>query len=284
MPGNQLAIELRNVTVKRGRRAILKNISWSVPAGSCAAILGPNGSGKSTLARVILGQIWPTNGDVSVLGEKFGETDLNHLRESIRLVQPGAAVEFDPDETTLNIVLTGFFGTVGLYDSLTPSMRRRATVLVNRVGLKKETSQPYRTLSSGERMRCLMARALVIQPRLLILDEPTAGLDLLAREQVLATLQQLVSRSKQPPAVLMITHHVEDLLPQTSQVLLLDDGKVAASGKPSRVLLPSVLSKVYRCPVRVSRRGGRFWLQVHPSAWKEMTIAINPRRRNVPRI
>jgi iron complex transport system ATP-binding protein len=268
MPGNQLAIELRKVTVKRGRRAILKNISWTVPAGSCAAILGPNGSGKSTLARVIMGQIWPTAGDVSVLGEKFGQTDLNHLRESIRLVQPSAALEFDPEESTLHIVLTGFFGTVGLYDPVTPAMQRRARLLVNRVGLKKEISQPYRTLSSGERMRCLIARALVIQPRLLILDEPTAGLDLLAREQVLATIQQLVSRTTQPPAVLMITHHVEDLLPETSQVLLLDDGKAVAAGKPSRVLLPSVLSKAYQCPVQVSRRGGRFWLQVHPSAWK----------------
>jgi iron complex transport system ATP-binding protein len=268
MTGNQLAIELRKVSVKRGGRAILKNISWSISAGSYAAILGPNGSGKSTLARVIMGQMWPSGGDVSVLGEKFGETDLNHLRESIRLVQSSAVVEFDPEETTLNIVLTGFFGTVGLYDPITPAMRRRALLLLNRIGLKKEKLQPYRTLSSGERMRCLIARALVVEPRLLILDEPTAGLDLLAREQVLVTVQQLVRRSKPPPAVLMITHRVEDLLPETSQVLLLEDGKVVANGPPGRVLRPDILSKVYRCPVRVSRRGGRFWLQVHPSAWK----------------
>src|SRR5206468_4210517 len=117
------------------------------------------------------------------------------------------------DETTLNVVLTGFFGTVGLYDPVTPAMRRSALRLIRQVGLTKESQQPYRTLSSGERMRCLIARALVVKPRLLILDEPTAGLDLLARERVLATVQQLVNGDRQPPTVLMITHHVEELLP-----------------------------------------------------------------------
>jgi iron complex transport system ATP-binding protein len=268
MTANQPAIELRHVTVKRSNRAILNDISWTVVAGSCAAILGPNGSGKSTLARVIMGQIWPSRGEVSVMGEKFGETDLNKLRESIRLVQPSAVVEFDPEETTINIVLTGFFGTVGLYDEITSAMRRTADRLLKQVGLKKEAQQPYRTLSSGERMRCLIARALVVQPRLLILDEPTAGLDLLAREQVLATVQQLVEKSGKALTVLMITHHVEELLPNTSQVLVLKDGRLAADGKPSQVLQSRVLSKVYGCPVQVSRKGGRFWVQVHPAAWK----------------
>jgi iron complex transport system ATP-binding protein len=268
MTDEQPAIELQGVTVKRGQRTILRDIRWTVLAGTCAAILGPNGSGKSTLARVIMGQMWPTTGNVRVLGEKFGETDLNHLRESIRLVQPNSAVEFDPEETTSRIVLTGFFGTVGLYDPVTPAMTKKAERLIRQVGLKKEAGQAYHTLSSGERMRCLIARALVVEPRLLILDEPTAGLDLLAREQVLATVQQLIERSKQPPAVLMITHHVEELLPATSQVLILKDGRAAAVGKPGQVLRSDVLSKVYDFPVKVIRRGGRFWVQVHSSAWK----------------
>jgi iron complex transport system ATP-binding protein len=185
------AIDVRNVTVQRGERRILRGISWTVPAGACAAILGPNGSGKSTLARVIMGQMWPTAGEVTVLGQRFGETDLKQLRESIRLVQSGGVVELDPEETTLNVALTGFFGTVGLYDSVTPAMRRTASQLLRQVGLSREANQPYRTLSSGERMRCLIARALVVEPKLLILDEPTAGLDLLARERVLATVQEL---------------------------------------------------------------------------------------------
>jgi iron complex transport system ATP-binding protein len=262
------AIDLRNVTVNRGSRKILDNISWSVTAGACAAILGPNGSGKSTLARVIMGQMWPTSGEVRILGRLFGETDLNELRESIRLVQAAGVVEFDPEETVAGIVLTGFFGTVGLYHDITPAMTRRANQLIRQVGLRAEATQAFRTLSSGERMRCLIARALVLEPRLLILDEPTAGLDVLAREQVLCTVQQLVRESKNPPAVLMITHHVEELMPETKHVLVLKAGKIAAVGLPREVLTTAVLSRVYEFPVKVTRRGGRFWLQVHSNAWE----------------
>ncbi len=266
--GGQPAIEIRNVSVTRGNRTILRDVSWSVPTGSCAAILGPNGSGKSTLVRVIMGQIWPSRGEVSVLGRRFGETDLNELRESIRLVQANGAVEFDPEETTERVVLTGFFGTIGLFKETTAAMLSRARKLIKQVGLQKEIQQPFRTLSSGERMRCLIARALVVKPKLLILDEPTAGLDLLAREQVLETVHLLIKQSKSPPTLLLITHHVEELLPETSQVLLLKDGQASAAGPPAKVITAAKLSAVYNCPVRITRRDGRFWWHVQSSAWK----------------
>jgi iron complex transport system ATP-binding protein len=264
------AIDITGVTVARGPRKILRNISWTVPAGACAAILGPNGSGKSTLARVIMGQMWPTSGKVRILGQLFGETDLNQLRQSIRLVQSNSTIEIDAEESVTSVVLTGFFGTVGLYHQTTPAMQRRASKLIRQVGLTTEAKQPFRTLSSGERMRCLIARALVVAPKLLILDEPTAALDVLAREQVLATIQSLVRQSDPPPAVLMITHHVEELMPETSHVLVLKSGTAAARGSPRYVLTSSVLSRVYDFPVQVTRRGGRFWLQVHPKAWKAL--------------
>jgi iron complex transport system ATP-binding protein len=268
---DQPAIELHGVTVKRSARSILRHITWTVPAGRCAAILGPNGSGKSTLARVIMGQMWPTSGTVRVLGAEFGQTDLNKLRESIRLVQSNGVVEIDPEQPTADVVLTGFFGTVGLYDPVTATMRKRASQLLSQVGLSRQAKQPYRTLSSGERMRCLIARALAVRPRLLILDEPTAGLDVLAREQVLATVQQLASTGSGGPTVLMITHHVEELLPQTSAVLLLKNGATAASGAPAKVLRSAVLSAAYNFPVKVTRHGGRFWLSVNSHAWKNLT-------------
>jgi iron complex transport system ATP-binding protein len=260
-------VQLCGVSVNRGDRAILRDINWTVPACACAAILGPNGSGKSTLVRVIMGQIWPTHGEVTVLGQRFGATDLSELRKSIRLVQTNGPVEFDADESAMSVVLTGFFGTVGLFGQTTAAMQLRASRLLRQVGLQKESQQPFRTLSSGERMRCLIARALAVKPKLLILDEPTAGLDLLAREQVLATVHHLVEKTKRPPAVLMITHHVEELLPQTQQVLILKDGQVAASGLPKAVLSSKILSVVYDCPVQVKREAGRFWLQVKSSAW-----------------
>jgi iron complex transport system ATP-binding protein len=271
----QSAVHLRHVTVNRGTRAILHDINWTVPAGACAAILGPNGSGKSTLVRVIMGQIWPTLGEVTVLGRRFGETDLNQLRESIRLVQSNGPVEFEAEETTLRVVLTGFFGTVGLFKETTPAMHRRAGKLIRQVGLTKESNQPFKTLSSGERMRCLIARALVVKPTLLILDEPTAGLDLLAREQVLAAVYRLISSGRNRPAVLMITHHVEELLPETSEVLILKDGRVAAGGEPAKVMTSKVLSSIYECPVAVNKRDGRFWLRVKSSAWKSVAKAFD---------
>jgi iron complex transport system ATP-binding protein len=253
-------IDLQNVKLTRGGREILRDINWTLPAGACAGILGPNGSGKSTLVRVIMGQMWPTSGNVAVLGQTFGETDLNELRESIRLVQTSSIVEFDPEDSALRIVLTGFFGTVGLFKPVTPTMERRAMKLIGQVGLTAEAKQPFRTLSSGERVRCLIARALVIKPRLLILDEPTAGLDLRSREQVLGSVQKLVGSGG--PALLMITHHIEDLLPQTTHVLVLDEGTVAGAGEPAKVLKSTLLSAVYGCPVQVSKHGGRYWWRV----------------------
>ena len=268
--GQPAAIDLRGVTVSRSGRTILDDISWSVPAGGLAAVLGPNGSGKSTLVRVVLGQLWPTRGGVAVLGQPFGQTDLNELRRNVRLVQTGGPLEADADEPAERVVLTGFFGTVGLYHEPTDPQRARASELIRQVGLARQAGQPFRTLSSGERMRCLIARALVVPPKLLILDEPTNGLDLVSREQVLATVAALVGRAEHRPAVVVITHHVEELMPQTGHVLVLKDGRAFASGPPSAVLTSAVLSGVYEMPVEVREQGGRFWLQVHPEAWRTL--------------
>src|SRR5690348_6501622 len=217
----QHAIELRNVSVRRGETLILRDVSWSVPAGACAAVLGPNGAGKSTLTRILACHLWPTAGEVHVAGGTFGESSLPDLRKHIRLVQPAGPYDVDPQLSAHEAVLTGFFGSIGLYDSVTDEMNGRADELLGYVGLAHVASHTYATLSSGERVRTLIARALALRPRLLLLDEPTAGLDLLARDQVLATVQRLVEagRDEAPPTVLMITHHVEELPPATSHVL-----------------------------------------------------------------
>lgn len=267
MPLEKLAIELQNVGVWRSRRWILRNIGWQVEQGACAAILGPNGSGKSTLARIIACHLWPTEGEASILGSVFGQADLPEVRKGIRLLQPAGPYDIDAELTSIEVVLTGFFGTLGLYDTPSDNQTREAASILRQVGLSAVQDHPYSTLSSGERIRSLIARALVQRPRLLLLDEPTAGLDLLAREQVLATIQGLQHSAEHRPTILMITHHVEELPPATSKVLVLADGKVAASGTPEEVLRPEVLSAVYRCPVQVRQSGGRYYLEVHPSAW-----------------
>jgi iron complex transport system ATP-binding protein len=230
-------------------------------------ILGPNGSGKSTLTRIIAGHLWPTAGRVRVLGETFGEVDLHALRRELRIVQSTSAIELDPELTAHEVAMTGYFGTVGLYDLVTEQMRSQSLEVLDRVGLHQVAEHRYNTLSNGERMRCLIARALVIRPKLLLLDEPTAGLDLLAREQVLATIQALFEADQQPPTVVFITHHLEELPPATSNVLLLGDGRAAAQGRPEYVLKAEVLAPVYGCPMQVTHSGGRYYVQVHPEAW-----------------
>ena len=264
----QLAIDLRNVGMKRGERWILRDVNWAVPAGACCAILGPNGSGKSTLTRILAAHLFPTTGQCEVIGGRFGETSLPELRHRIRLVQPAGPYDVDPELTTREVVETGFFGTLGLYDQITPQIEREAAALLAQVGLSHVIEQKYATLSSGERVRSLIARALAARPRLLLLDEPTSGLDLLAREQVLATVQSLFDRKdRTPPTVVFITHHVEELPPATSHVLLLDNGSAAASGAPGDVLRSDVMSAIYRCPLDVRYIDGRWSVHVHPGAW-----------------
>ena len=271
MPTDQPpAIHLQNVGLRRGDTWILRNIDWTVPQGTCAAIFGPNGSGKSSLTRILACHDWPTEGTSSVLGSRFGDANLLELRKSIRLVQPAGPYDIDAELTAHEVVLTGFFGTLGLYDPTTHAMHAEADRLLAQVGLAHVTDHRYATLSSGERVRNLIARALVREPRLLLLDEPTAGLDLLAREQVLATVQALFEDAHNPPTVVFITHHVAELPPATSHVLLLSTGRAAATGSPAQVLQNETLSKVFRCPVEVRLSNGRHYVQVHPTAWREL--------------
>ena len=269
MSSEQPAIRLRNVGVLRGERWILRGVNWTVPAGAVAAILGPNGSGKSTLTRILAGHLWPTEGECDVLMGHFGDVDLPTLRKSIRLVQAAGPYDVDPELTAHEVVLTGFFGTIGLYATPTDEMREVATRLLRDVGLSHVTHSRYATMSSGERVRSLLARALASRPRLLLLDEPTSGLDLLAREQLLATIQAVTS-APSAPTVVLITHHVEELPPDTANVLLLSEGTVAASGPPEQVIQNDTLGCVYKCPLHVERREGRWYVRVDPAAWQDL--------------
>ena len=266
------AFELRSVGVRRGESWILRGVDWSVPAGACAAILGPNGSGKSTLARILACHLWPTEGDTTILTGRLGDANLPEVRRAIRLVQPAGPYDVDPALAARDVVLTGFFGTIGLYGAVTDAMAAEADRLLNQVGLSHVASHAYATLSSGERVRALIARALAVRPGLLLLDEPTAGLDLLAREQVLATVQRLFDtpESTNRPTVVMIAHHVEELPPATSHVLLLAGGRPAALGTPEQVLRADVLSRAYEFEVQVRRSNGRYYVEVHPRAWEQL--------------
>ncbi|MGE5608166.1 MAG: ABC transporter ATP-binding protein [Bacillota bacterium] len=270
MTVDQHAIVLDNLGLRRRDRWILRNLSWRVRQGTCAAILGPNGSGKSTLARILACHLWPTEGDCTILGQRFGEADLPALRQSIRLLQPAGPYDIDSELTAREVVTTGYFGTLALYETPTESMLAEADRMLAQVGLASVADHTYATLSNGERLRSLVARALIQKPRLLLLDEPTAGLDLLAREQILATVQALFDNNGNPPTVILITHHVEELPPATSQVLVLSNGQPITAGPPSEVFTPEILSQAYNCPVHVRHSNGRFYLEVNPTAWTNL--------------
>lgn len=271
------AVVIDDLHVRRGTTDIIQGVSLRIESGSCTALLGPNGCGKTTLARCITGHMFMTQGSVRVLGETIGHTDVRKLRQRIGVVSPmtdsgdlhqaGAVV--DADLSTTDAVITGYFATVGLYDIPTEQQREHARHLLQMVGLGHRMDHRFGLLSTGEQRRAVIARALVHMPELLILDEPTAGLDVAGREQVLAAVEMVLTAAN-PPAVLMITHHVEELSPRTCQVLLMRHGQIIARGEPAQIITPEHLSAMFGCKVFVRTVHGRHWLEVLPEAWLDL--------------
>ncbi len=267
------AIQISQLVLRRGEVTILDGIDFTLPRGSTCALLGPNGSGKTTLVRAITGYMWPTTGTVEVFGERLGRTDMRVLRRRIAVINPSERFGLDPNLPAIDAVLTGYFAALWLYEEVTSEQRDRAEALLKGVGLGHRLTHKFGLLSTGEQRRCLMARALVSLPELLILDEPTAGLDLPGRERLLATIARL--RLEHPQlTILMVTHHAEEIAPNTDRVLMLQAGRVAADGPPDRVITPEMLSHVFGCKVFVQKRSGRWWVEVLPEAWIDLLRGV----------
>lgn len=260
------ALEARHIRWMRDHRAILEDVSWSVPPGARAAVLGPNGSGKTSLLRMVTGYLFPTTGSMSVLGETLGQTNLDELRRRMGIVDP-TNIYLEADRlVAIDVVLSGFFGHLCIdFDYPTPSQVERAQKLLAAVGLEHRDQQRMSTLSTGEQRRVLVARAMACEPELLVLDEATAGLDLLAREQLLASVDHLVQQNPQL-TLLVVTHHLEELPRGIDHVLVLSRGKVAAAGDPASVLTPAILSPAFGVPVQVTHEQGRWsWRVAQPA-------------------
>jgi iron complex transport system ATP-binding protein len=265
----RLAIDARNVSLVRDGRSILKEVSWQVPRGSRAVILGPNGSGKTSFLRCVTGYLYPTAGKISVLGETMGETNVDDLRRRIGVVDP-TTIYLDGDRMpAVDVVVSGFFGHLTIdFDYPNSQQYDRARQLLADVGLKQRENQFFDTMSTGEQRRVLVARAMATLPELLVLDEATAGLDLLAREQLLASVDRLAS-DRPDLTILVVTHHLEELPRETSEILLLAEGTRRAAGKPEEVLTDAILSGVFGVPVQADRLDGRWsWRVVgSPPRW-----------------
>jgi iron complex transport system ATP-binding protein len=245
------------VDLVRDDRLLLDGVSVTIRPGEHWALLGPNGAGKSTLLQIMATYAHPTRGQVDVLGCRLGRVNVFTLRPSIGHVSPHHRV--DPHRIVSDVVLTGLTGTILLAPGrpVTDAELARAGDVTELMGLQARAGAPWRVLSQGERGRTLIARALMAQPRLLLLDEPATGLDLAGREQLLASMDEL--RSSQPDlATVFVTHHLEELPASTTHALLLRDGRVVAAGPACQVLITELASACFGLPVTVSRHLGRW--------------------------
>jgi len=263
---NTNAIELRNIGVTRRGNVILDEVNLTVPMGSCCAILGPNGSGKSTLVAVLSGYLWPSTGTVTVHGHRYGRVSLADVRRTIGLIEPSRAPQFSPGMSVREVVATGLFGTIVLpfhRDVLDDEWRRVEAELAP-LGLTAIGDRAYGDLSSGEQMKTLLARAMVGEAKILLLDEPTVGLDMGARAACVGVLDDLMQRADRPTMV-VVSHHLDELPGAVSHVVLMKGGRLVAQGDPHEMLCSAPLSALFDCHVDVIENNGRFVATVHPA-------------------
>jgi iron complex transport system ATP-binding protein len=251
-------LRLEGVAVRRSGRTILGPLDWTVRAGERWVVFGPNGSGKTTLLQVASTYLWPSAGSVSVLGERIGSVDARTLRETIGYA--GSALEraIPDDVAALDVVMTARHAALApWWHRYTDADRARALELLVRLGVGAFANRSFGLLSTGERRRVQIARALMPDPRLLLLDEPGAGLDLGAREALLADLAAL-SKDPRLAAIVLVSHHVEEIPPGFGHALVLGDGRAVASGPIAVALASEPLSAAFGLPLVVERSDGRF--------------------------
>lgn len=250
-------VDLHEVSFTRNGNPILTDVSFTAGAGEHWALLGPNGAGKSTILGFCGARTHPTSGTVRVLGEQLGRVDMQELRRHVGHVDPRHPVR--SAISVLDVVLTGLTGTIEIAMRWAPSVDelRLAEGLIEQVGLASRRDALWPTLSQGERGRALIARALVAQPRLLLLDEPTTGLDVAAREQLLETIDDLAVSSPDVTTIL-VTHHLEELPVSTTHALVVSRGAVVASGSADDVITTETISLAFDHPIRVHRADGRW--------------------------
>ncbi|WP_101845464.1 ABC transporter ATP-binding protein [Zhihengliuella sp. ISTPL4] len=253
-----IALEFTDVVVRREGRNIIDHVTWQVSDDQRWVILGPNGAGKTTLLQLADTLMHPTSGTVTVLGETLGRTDVFEVRPRIGFASTAMAKRIPRDETVLNTVLTAAYSVLGRWnESYEDIDERRALRVLGDWRLAHLADRTFGTLSDGEQKRVQIARAVMTDPELLLLDEPTASLDLGSREELLALLGGYAS-APTTPAMLMVTHHVEEIPVGFTHVLLIRDGAVVAAGPIAETLTADALSETFGMPIALSSENGRY--------------------------
>lgn len=258
-----LVIRMEGVTVRRGSSTLLRELDWAVELDERWVVLGPNGAGKTTLLRLAAAELHPTAGAVHVLGEQLGRVNVFELRTRIGLTSAALGMRVPNEETVRDVVVSAGYGVLGRWrERYDATDIERAEQFLDALGVRGLAQRRFGTLSEGERKRTLIARALMTDPELLLLDEPAAGLDLGGREDLVGRLAALAADPDAPASVL-VTHHVEEIPVGYSHGLLLREGGVVAAGLLEDVLTDENLSATFGLPLAVQRRRGRYtaWLR-----------------------
>ncbi|GAA1844967.1 ABC transporter ATP-binding protein [Microbacterium koreense] len=251
-------LEFSDVVVRRNSRNIVDHLDWSVADDERWVILGPNGAGKTTVLQLADTLMHPTSGTVTILGEELGRTDVFEIRPRIGFASSAMARRVPPEETVLDVVLTAAFAVMGRWrEDYEDIDERRALRVLAEWKLDHLADRTFGTLSDGEQKRVQIARAVMTDPELLLLDEPTASLDLGAREELLLLLSGYAS-APTTPAMVMVTHHVEEIPVGFTHVLLLRDGRPVAAGPIGQTLTAAALTETFGVPIALDHESGRY--------------------------
>ena len=254
-------LSVDGLRLERGGTRILADISWRVKRGQHWAMLGANGSGKTSLLSALTGYLMPTAGEITVLGETYGRSDWRELRKKVGIVSSSVRQMMADEEMAQDAVASGKYAMIQFWGRVSRSEKAEALQRLRQVECEYLARREWRVLSQGERQRVLIGRALMARPQVLILDEPCAGLDPAAREHFLQFLQRL-GRQKNAPTLILVTHHVEEIMPVFSHVLILKDGRVLASGKTAPTLTAKILSQTFGAVVKLQAKAGRYAMTV----------------------
>lgn len=249
-----MIISMKNVSYSRQGKNLLEDINWEFKEGERWAILGLNGAGKSTLLRILMAEFWKSSGDLTVLGVEFGKGDIPSLRTKIGVVGSFLVERFPIDLTAEQIVLTGKYKSSILYKEYGQAEIDEAAAMLREIRAGHLIGRTYASLSQGERQLLLIARSLMENPAILILDEATVGLDLLARERLLQHIDH-ICQLPTAPAIIYVTHHAEEITSNFSHVLLLKEGKVLTQGPKEKILTPELLGDFYGNQVELIELG-----------------------------
>jgi len=254
-------LSVAGLQIERDGTVILRGVNWCVQRGEHWVILGANGSGKTSLLSALTGYLMPTSGDISLLGETYGESDWRELRKQIGLVSSSVRQMMADDEPALATVASGKYAMIDFWGRVTRTEKAEALRLLKLVECEYLAARPWGVLSQGERQRVLIGRALMARPHILILDEPCAGLDPAAREQFLQFIQRLGAQ-KNSPTLVLVTHHVEEMMPVFSRVLILKNGAVLAAGNKTKVMTSKNLSEAFSVKLKLQCKRRRYAMKI----------------------